>query len=112
MISWPVRVSRLPVGSSARMTRGPFDRARAMRDALLLAARQLLGQVVGAVSESDAGEEAQRAFFAAAARSAERRERGLDVLERGQRRHEVELLEHEPEGAQPQVGELVVGQRS
>jgi len=38
-----------------------------------------------------------------------RRERHLHVLERRQRRDQVELLEHEAEGAEPQLGKVPVG---
>ena len=44
-----VRESRLPVGSSARMTRGSVDQRAGDGHALLLAARHLVGVVVGAV---------------------------------------------------------------
>src|SRR5207245_5993933 len=42
--------------------------------------------------------------------AADRRQLRLDVLERSQRRDQVELLEDEAERAQPQRGQLVVGQ--
>ena len=43
-------------------------------------------------------------------RHARGRELGLDVLERGQRRDQVERLEDEAERAQPDLGELVVAE--
>ena len=45
--------SRLPVGSSARISFGSLISARADAHALLLAAGQLAGQVVGAVLQAD-----------------------------------------------------------
>src|SRR5919198_6505816 len=42
--------------------------------------------------------------------AADRRQLRLDVLERGQRRDQVELLEHEAERPEPERRELVVGE--
>ena len=109
MTSAPVFESRFPVGSSARITRGSTDERAGDRDALLLAARELARQVLGAVGEADLAEQRARAvaqLVAAGARSGASAE--LDVLERGERRDQVELLEDEAERAQPQLGELAV----
>ena len=70
------------------------ERARD-RDTLLLAARELRGQVAPrspspTLPSSSATRRAARAVF-----MPRRRERGLDVLLRGQRRDQVELLEDE-----------------
>ena len=106
MISPPVAVSRLPVGSSASTTRGSTDERPRDRDALLLAAGQVRRQMVGALGEPHLAEQLQRAGAIAAGRD----ELHLDVLDRGQRRDQVELLEDEAECAQPQLGELVVAE--
>ena len=63
------------------------------------------------IGEPDLGEQGERALAQLAAGDADRSERRLDVLQRGQRRDQVELLEDEAERAQPQLGELVVAQR-
>ena len=80
------------------------------RDALLLAAGELARQVTGAVGEPDLGEQRLRALAQLVALDPGRREPELDVLERRQRRDQVELLEDEAEGAQPQLCEIVVAQ--
>ena len=49
--------SRLPVGSSARRTEGRWMRARATAGALKLAARELVRTMVGAIAQTDSGEE-------------------------------------------------------
>ena len=89
------RVSRLPVGSSARTSAGlGHDRARE-RDPLLLAARELVREVVAAVGEPD-----RSSASAARARRSSRldarvEQRQLDVRERGRPRDQVERLEDE-----------------
>src|SRR5581483_5359463 len=81
------------------------ERARD-RDALLLAAGELRRQVVCPLGEADLAQEREGAQPQLLARNSRRGEAGLDVLERRQRRDQVELLEDEAEGAQPQLGEL------
>ena len=82
-----------------------LDRERPCdRDPLLLAARQMCGQVIGSLGEPHLVEQLQRAGAIAAGRD----ELRFDVLDRGQRWDEVELLEDETEGAQAQLGEIVV----
>src|SRR5204862_1265775 len=78
--------------------------------ALLLAARELRGQVVAPGSEAHAVEQALGASAALVARPPEGCERGLHVLPRRERGNEVELLEHEAERLEPQPRELAVGQ--
>src|SRR5581483_5559677 len=85
------------------------ERARD-RDALLLAAGELRRQVVCPLGEADLAQEREGAQPQLLARNSRRGEAGLDVLERRQRRDQVELLEDEAEGAQPQLGELVVAE--
>src|SRR5581483_1393140 len=87
------------------------ERARD-RDALLLAARELARQVVEPPVEADALEQLLHPLAAVAPCEVRRRERRLDVLRRGERRDEVELLEHEPEGGAPQPRQLGVPHRS
>src|SRR5258707_2365412 len=76
------------------------------RDPLLLATRKMCGQVVSTLGEPNLVEQLQRAGATAAGRDEFR----FDVLDRGQRWDQVELLEDETERAQAQLGELVVGQ--
>src|SRR5581483_1657629 len=71
------------------------------------AARHVRRQMVGALGEPDLVQHLERLLT----RSADRRELRLDVLDRGQRRDQIELLEHEPERAQPQRRELVIAAR-
>ena len=61
MTSTLVRESRLPVGSSARMTLRPRHERARDRDALLLPARELVGVVVAARREAHALERLARA---------------------------------------------------
>ena len=63
-----------------------------------------------AVGEADLGEQGLGALARVDAGEPGRRELHLDVLERGQRRDQVELLEDEPERAQPELGEVAVAQ--
>ena len=86
------------------------ERARD-RDALLLAAGELRRQMVGAVARGRPRRGAPRR--AGAARRSESpvgASFACDVLERGQRRDQVELLEDESERTQPELGKLAVGQ--
>ena len=64
--------------------------------------------MLGALGEPDLVEQRERR--AARVPDAGRRELRLDVLDGGQRRDQVELLEDEAERAQPQLGELVVAE--
>ena len=100
------RESRLPVGSSAKMISGVLARARACSDSLLLPAGELIGMVLEPVAETcdanDLGERRRVGFLAGDG------ERQHDVVERRQRRHEVEGLEDEANPHSPQHGELTV----
>ena len=79
------------------------------RDALLLAARQVCGKMDRALCEADFVEQGERAIAEIRIADAGRGELRLDVLDGGQRRDQIELLEDEAERAQAQLCELVVG---
>ena len=93
----PVLPSRLPVGSSARMICGRGLSARAMRHALLLAARQLGREMVGAVRQADFAEQSARRLEGVGL--AGKFQRQGDVLERRHGRHEMERLEDDADVA-------------
>jgi hypothetical protein len=78
------------------------------RDPLLLAAREVGRKVRRAVREADLLQQCRRPLAQFVLAYAGGCKRGLDVLERGQGRDQVELLEHEAEGREPQVGELPI----
>ena len=80
------------------------------RDTLLLAAGELARQMAGALGQTDLAEELAGSDSQVAAAGTGGCQLRLHVLQGGERRNEVELLEDEPEGAQPQVGEIVVSQ--
>src|SRR5215467_3658862 len=84
-----VRVSRLPVGSSARITAGSLTRALAIAT-LLLPARELARVVAGAVGQTDRGEPLARARAPLARGEGGVEQRQLDVLERRRSRQQVE----------------------
>src|SRR5579872_5160394 len=65
-----------------------------------------------AVGETDLLEQRERARAQLVAVDAGRRKLRLDVLERVQRRDQVERLEDEAEGAQAQLGEVAVSERA
>ena len=64
-----------------------------------------------ALCEPDFVEQGERAIAEIRIADAGRGELRLDVLDRGQRRDQIELLEDEAERAQAELRELVVGQR-
>ena len=101
----------MPVGSSARIIAGSVTSARAIGDALLLAARQLARPVVRPVGEPDPLERGERALAPLARRHAGVDERQLDVAPRRQVGEQVELLEHEADEQVAHVGELVLVER-
>ena len=106
---WPVAVSRLPVGSSANSTAGRVDEGAGDGDALLLAAGELARVVPEPGLEPDLRQHGTRAR--ARVGTACELERQHHVLEGGQRRHEVEGLEHEPDVAGARLGAAVLVQR-
>ena len=84
-----------PVGSSARTSAGRVDDRARDRDALLLAARELVGHVRGAVGEPDRVERLGRQLPALLRLDSRVEERQLDVRLRGRAGNEVEGLEDE-----------------
>ena len=82
IISMLVSESRLPVGSSARITFGLGDQRARDGDALLLAARHLVRVVVDALGEPDALQRLARPLVALDRRDVRVHQRQLDVLER------------------------------
>ena len=108
MTSTLVRESRLPVGSSARMTLGLRDDGARDGHALLLSARELAGMVIEPLAEADALERlVARAHALACVRDALVEQRQLDVLDGAGAREQVEALEDEAERAVADLGELV-----
>ena len=101
----PFVLSRFPVGSSASRIGGSLASARAMATPLLLAPGQLRRVVVPAVGQSHVGEQLPRPRRRV--RDAGDLQRHHHVLERAERRYEVEELEHEADPAPPQARELV-----
>ena len=90
------RLSRLPVGSSARRSAGSVTRARAIADALLLAAGQLGRLVVQPVAQPQPLERGRAPAPARSRRGdALVEERRGDVLQRGRARQQVVGLEDE-----------------
>src|SRR5690606_22959825 len=84
------------------------ERARD-RDALLLAAGQLLWVVVDALAESDALQQRTRTLCQIAIDGARELERDEHVLECSERRDQLERLEHEPRVARAKPCALIVG---
>ena len=86
---------------------GCVDEGARDRDALLLAAGELVRVVVDPVAEADARERRARARVALAGGDARVDERQLDVLERARAREQVEALEDEAERPVAHRGERV-----
>ena len=98
MTSMLVRVSRLPVGSSARSISGSLTSARAMATRCCCPPESWLGVWCAAVAEAHGVEQAlarSRGGGGAAWRSAAVEQGQLDVLERRRARQQVEVLEDE-----------------
>ena len=93
--------SRLPVGSSARISAGSSASARATADALLLAAAQLLGTLLPLRLEAHQPEQRARPGATLRFRRAGHHHRQLEVLERRDARDQVEELEDEADAVQP-----------
>ena len=98
----PVSLSRLPVGSSAKRSRGELLNARAIATRCCSPPESWFGKWCDAVAESDAGEELTSARGAPVV--AAQLERHLHVLERGERRNQLKALEHEPNFRSAQAG--------
>ena len=84
-------------GLVGEQDRGIADERARHRDALLLAARELAGQVLRAVRHADALERLVTRFSRSAGRHAAVGERQLDVLVHGEIADQVEALEDEPD---------------
>ena len=78
--------------------------------ALLLAAGQLVRVVIRAVGEPDQRERGLDALAPIAARQRRQQQRQLDVLERGEHRHQVVELEDEADVRRAPRGELRLGE--
>ena len=107
----PVAESRLPVGSSASSTRGALASARAIATRCCSPPESWEGRCSARAASPTRSSSSRRAPAPLGALEAPRRQRRLDVLDRGQRRDQVELLEDEPERVAPQARELAVAHR-
>ena len=105
-ISAPVRESRLPVGSSAKMISGRLARARATATRCCCPPESSDGRCLRRFVETDGLDDVvePRRVGRAAGESG----REGDVLGRRERRHEVERLEDEADPIAAQLGELLV----
>ena len=90
-----VRVSRLPVGSSARITAGSLTSARAMATRCCWPPESWLGWWSARSARPTAARRARARVLRSRAVSAGVEQGQLDVLERGRARQQVELLEDE-----------------
>ena len=109
-ISAPVCESRLPVGSSAKMMSGRLASARATATRCCWPPESSDGRWLSrlprpTVSITDCEPLAVRLATG-------ERQRQRDVLDRGERRHEVERLEDEADAVAAQLGELAVVERA
>ena len=93
-----VQIARGLIGEEE--ARGIAERAR-NGHALLLASGELIGKVVRPVTEPHAGQQLARPRWRAIL--AAQFERHLHVLERGERRDELEALKHEPDLLAPEL---------
>ncbi len=108
-MTWrPVLPSRLPVGSSARMSFGFGSQGAGQRDALLLAARKLRREMIDAGAETDLLEMLAR--DSGRVRAARKLERQRHVLERGHGRHEMERLEDDADVGSAGERQLVLAE--
>jgi hypothetical protein len=107
-ISSPVRVSRFPVGSSARMTGGIDGQGPRNRDALPFPARELLREVRQARAELYETQQLPGALVHLAPRPPAQVQREPDVLHAGERGQQVEELEDEADLVAPHARQLVV----
>ena len=87
---------------------GPVDQRAGDGNALALAAGELVGFVMNAVSQADLGERLERDLAALVRRHAGVNERQFDVVQRVGARQQVERLKHEPDLAIADFGQLVV----
>ncbi len=108
MTSAPEWLSRLPVGSSARMSAGSVTSARATATRCCWPPDSSVGSWSDAIAESEALERGPRARGAFAARHALVEERGRDVVEGARSRQEVVGLEDEADRPASEPSEAVV----
>ena len=108
----PVRVSRLPVGSSASTTAGSPTSARAIATRWRSPPDSLPGPMVEPVAEADAARARPRRGRGARPRRTPRYSSPVATLSSARQAvEEVELLEHEADRLAPHRGQLAVGQR-
>ena len=98
----PVSASRLPVGSSAKTISGSVAKARAMATRCCSPPDSWRGVCAGARGEADAVQPVGGAFARVGATGQFQRQQ--DVFQRGQRRQQLERLEHEADAAGAQAG--------
>ena len=105
--SWPLAESRLAVGSSARRSGGSLMSARARATRCFSPAESSSGRWCHPPLQAQASREDAAARLAplAPAHPGQSRRQGY-VLERGERREQVERLEDEPDAHQAQLGQL------
>ena len=87
---------------------GPADQCAGTRHTLLLPARQLAGPMVEPITQPQPIDHGIQPL--PVRRTARDIQRQRDVLQRGQRRHQVERLEDETDPVAAQPGHLLVGQ--
>ena len=109
-MSAPDRLSRLPVGSSAKTIAGRADERAGDRHALALAAGELRRVVRQPVAEPDPLEHLARPLAALAGRRARVEQAGGDVLQRAHPVEQEELLEDEADLARPQRRQRAVAE--
>ena len=109
-ISPPVRLSRLPVGSSAKISVGIDAIARATATRCCWPPESSLGRCFRRSVEADDVD--HRAQPLLVGLGAGERHRQRDVLLGAERREQVEGLEHEADALAAEPGQLTVGQRS
>ena len=113
MISCEVRVSRLPVGSSASSTAGWLMSARASATRCCCPPESWLGVLCSAVRQADAGQHLAAAvvsFLRGQRRGRAVKQRQHDILQRAGAGQQIEVLEHEADAPAADVGQLRFGQ--
>ena len=109
-IAAPVAESRLPVGSSASTIAGSLTSARAIATRCCSPPERVLGRWCRRSASPMRSSTARARRSRCRAGNARVDERLGDVLERGQRLEQEELLEHEPDAVRAQARQLAVGQ--
>ena len=109
-ISAPVRESRLPVGSSAKMISGRLASARATATRCCWPPESSEGRCLTRLPRPTVSITRFEPVRVGLAAGEHQRQR--DVLQRGQRRHQVERLEDEADAVAAQLGELLVVERA